>query len=245
MPRIIDAFTQFFDDNGDPLVDGFLQFYETGTNNTPKDTFADIDETIANANPVPLDGAGRAPNIFGTGAYNVISYTSAMVQIQQFDPVTSSLGTGAFSDWNAATAYSFGDIVVYLNNYYRSLTNNNQGNVPSTSAAQWERFFLLGEWNANISYSTNDNVILDGIFYRSLVDSNLGNNPATSPAQWEVNKGGQFLGNAAVKTIAFNAQTIAENLTVSATQNGYSAGPVTINAGFTVTIESGGRWVVF
>ncbi|GAH01982.1 unnamed protein product, partial [marine sediment metagenome] len=41
MPRVIDAFAQFFDDNGDPLVNGFLAFKESGTNNTDKDTFAD------------------------------------------------------------------------------------------------------------------------------------------------------------------------------------------------------------
>ena len=97
MARIIPAFFQFFDDNGDPLVDGFLKFVESGTNNTDKDTFADINETIANANPVPLDAAGRCPNVFGSGAYNVISYTSAMVQIQQFDPVSGDVFQGAFS----------------------------------------------------------------------------------------------------------------------------------------------------
>ena len=68
MARVIDPFSQFFDDNGDPLVNGFLKFVESGTNNTDKDTFADINETIANANPVPLTGAGRVHNVFGTGS---------------------------------------------------------------------------------------------------------------------------------------------------------------------------------
>jgi hypothetical protein len=40
MSRIIDAFTQFFDDDGDPLIDGWLAFKKSGTNNTDKDTFA-------------------------------------------------------------------------------------------------------------------------------------------------------------------------------------------------------------
>jgi hypothetical protein len=56
--------------------------------------------------------------------------------------------------------------------------------------------------------------------------------------------GGQYLGTATVKAISFNAQTIGENITVAADQNCLSAGPITINSGFTVTITSGGNWVV-
>jgi hypothetical protein len=55
---------------------------------------------------------------------------------------------------------------------------------------------------------------------------------------------GQMLGDAAVKAISYNAQTIAENLTVLSTYNALSVGPITIDSGFTVTVESGGRWVV-
>lgn len=57
-------------------------------------------------------------------------------------------------------------------------------------------------------------------------------------------QGGQYLGTAAVKAIAFNAQTIGENITIGATQNGLSAGPITISSGFTVTITSGGAWAI-
>jgi hypothetical protein len=56
--------------------------------------------------------------------------------------------------------------------------------------------------------------------------------------------GGQFFGNAAVKAIAYNSQNIAENLTVTTGNNGYSAGPITLSAGYTVTVQAGSRWVV-
>jgi hypothetical protein len=56
--------------------------------------------------------------------------------------------------------------------------------------------------------------------------------------------GGQYLGTAAIKAIAYNAQTIGENITISSTQNGLSSGPITINSGFTVTISSGGNWAI-
>lgn len=57
-------------------------------------------------------------------------------------------------------------------------------------------------------------------------------------------QGGQYLGSASVKAIAYNAQTIGENITIGATENGLSAGPITVNSGFTVTIASGGNWVI-
>lgn len=185
MSRIIPAFTQFFDDSGDPLVNGFLQFYESGTNNTDKNTYADINELIPNANPVPLDGAGRCPNVFGTGTYNVISFTSAMVQIQQFDPVNLEATEGAFVDWNSQTIYGEGDIVTGSDgNYYRSIIAGNQNQEPSVSPGQWEEIILLGVWNTSVTYEINDIALLDGIFYRSLTASNIGNDPSTDIVEW-------------------------------------------------------------
>ena len=56
--------------------------------------------------------------------------------------------------------------------------------------------------------------------------------------------GGQYFGNAAVKAIAYNANSISENVTVTAGNNGLSAGPITINTGYAVTIETGAAWVI-
>lgn len=69
-----------------------------------------------------------------------------------------------------------------------------------------------------------------------------------SPTALNVNTNviqGQYLGTATTKAIAYNAQTIAENITVPSSYNAYSAGPITVSGGFTVTVNSGGRWVVF
>ena len=71
MARIIEPFEQFFDGEGDPLTNGWLKFTETGTNLTDRDTFADVNLTIANTNPLQLDSEGRCPNVFGTGLYRV------------------------------------------------------------------------------------------------------------------------------------------------------------------------------
>ena len=195
MARIIDAFTQFFDDNGEPLADGFLQFLESGTNNTDKDTFADINELIANTNPLQLDGAGRCPNVFGSGAYNVISYAedpnspgNPGQQIQQFDPVSGDQDEGAFADWNSQTIYSEGDIVTGSDGlYYRSIASNNQNQDPATSPGQWEEVQLLGVWNSSVIYSKGDLVLgSDGLLYTSRIDSNSANNPTADDGNWRL-----------------------------------------------------------
>ena len=41
-----------------------------------------------------------------------------------------------------------------------------------------------------------------------------------------------------------NGQTISSNYTMTAGNNGISAGPITINTGVTVTIPTGSRWVI-
>lgn len=54
----------------------------------------------------------------------------------------------------------------------------------------------------------------------------------------------QFIGTAATKAISYNANSISENITIASGQNAYSAGPITVNDGYTVTIADGGVWVV-
>ena len=56
--------------------------------------------------------------------------------------------------------------------------------------------------------------------------------------------GGQYFGSAATKAIAYNANTIGENVTVTTGNNGLSAGPITISNGFTVTVQTGAAWVI-
>lgn len=56
--------------------------------------------------------------------------------------------------------------------------------------------------------------------------------------------GGQYFGTATTKAIAYNANSISENITVTAGNNGLSAGPITINTGYTVTVQTGANWVI-
>jgi hypothetical protein len=64
------------------------------------------------------------------------------------------------------------------------------------------------------------------------------------PAWVAAPSGGQFFGSATIKAIAYNANSIAENVTVTTGNNGLSAGPVAIGSGFTVTVQTGAVWVI-
>lgn len=63
-------------------------------------------------------------------------------------------------------------------------------------------------------------------------------------SNWTSIGGGQMYGQALVKAIFYNSQTIGENLTVKAGENGGTFGPVTINNGFAVTVEAGSVWSI-
>jgi hypothetical protein len=60
----------FLDNNGQPLAAGCVYFYTPGTT-SPKATYQNAGQTLANTNPVLLDGAGRAI-IYGTGTYRQV-----------------------------------------------------------------------------------------------------------------------------------------------------------------------------
>lgn len=91
-------------------------------------------------------------------------------------------------------------------------------------------------------------VVQPGIGGTGLVSPGTNGNVLTSNGTAWVSSapagGGQYYGNAAVKAIAYNAQTIGENITVLSTTNALSAGPITINSSFTVTVETGATWTI-
>lgn len=191
MPRVIPAFTQFFDDAGSPLNGGWLKFIVSGTVSTLKDTYSDLAETTPNTNPLQLDSSGRCPNVFGSGAYKVISYEdddgSPGVQMESFDPVGEGSSTGQFEVWINESIYSEGQIVAIddYSAYYRSLEDDNQGNDPESDATKWELILLTQVWNTNETYSTDELVTHGDYTFRSLQDSNVGQNPNTAYTYWE------------------------------------------------------------
>ena len=175
-------FDQYLDNAGDPLVSGKIYFYESGTT-TFKTTYADVNNSIPNTNPVILTAAGRQPNVFFDGVAKAVLTNSSDVQIAVRDPVGQT--ESAFGDqWVATKIYNATDVVLGSNGvFYRSLTNGNQNNNPINTSGFWTLLYSV-EWNAGISYSTGDVVLYGTTQYQSLQDSNLNQNPATQSAYW-------------------------------------------------------------
>ena len=175
-------FDQYLDNAGDPLVSGKIYFYESGTT-TFKTTYADVNNSIPNTNPVILTAAGRQPNVFFDGVAKAVLTNSSDVQIAVRDPVGQT--ESAFGDqWVATKIYNATDVVLGSNGvFYRSLTNGNQNNNPINTSGFWTLLYSV-EWNAGISYSAGDVVLYGTTQYQSLQDSNLNQNPSTVTAYW-------------------------------------------------------------
>jgi hypothetical protein len=182
MARFGSLDTQYFDDAGDPLVSGKVYFYETGTT-TPKATFADVNYTIPNSNPVILTAAGRQPNIFFEGVAKAILTKSDNTQILVRDPVGDTASTFG-NAWIASKDYNANDVVQGSDgNFYVSLVNGNVNNNPVTSSGYWT-FLYSVEWNAGTTYKLGSVVTYQTIVYQSLQNANLNQNPSTITAYW-------------------------------------------------------------
>lgn len=57
-----------------------------------------------------------------------------------------------------------------------------------------------------------------------------------------VSLGGPYVGTDSV--IRYNANSIAEDITIPANSNGFSGGPITIESGYAVTISTGSTWTI-
>ena len=165
---------------------GKLYFFESGTDDE-KDTFADVNETTKNTNPVILNGDGTTPNIFYSGAAKVIRTDADDVQVWSRDPVTAAAGAGQIgSDWDAISVYNINDVVDFGGELYVSIINNNQNNNPASTTTAWTLWYLLKSWNTNETYDANDPVLgSDGIVYTSIAGSNQGNNPTSTSGFWK------------------------------------------------------------
>ena len=189
--RFINPRPQFLDTAGDPLPNGEVNFYESGTL-IRKNTYSDINLTTLNSNPIELNADGSMPNCFFAGTARVImTYDSGAGSQQRFDVD----GVGAFGDgssfdvWNTLIEYAIGALVEGSDGeYYKSITNNNLGNDPTGSATNWEKISFLRTWNANITYAIGEGGVLgsNGAIYRSLQNANLNKDPISQPTWWEV-----------------------------------------------------------
>jgi hypothetical protein len=112
---------QFFDDNGVPLAGGLIYTYQAGSS-TPLVTYTTNGGTIANANPIVLDAAGRVPNEIWllTGySYKFVLQNADAVLIQTLDNIYPILQNAPAS----APAVPTGGIILW---------SGSTGSIPAT-----------------------------------------------------------------------------------------------------------------
>lgn len=78
-----------WDRNGKPLAFGKLYTYHAGAASIPKDTYTSENGSVANGNPVILNGEGYA-NVYLSGSYSMVLKDSDDNEIWSEDPVSSS-----------------------------------------------------------------------------------------------------------------------------------------------------------
>jgi hypothetical protein len=112
---------QFFDDNGVPLAGGLIYTYQAGSS-TPLVTYTTNGGTIANANPIVLDAAGRVPQEIWllTGySYKFVLQNADAVLIQTLDNIYPILQNAPAS----APAIPTGGIILW---------SGSTGSIPAT-----------------------------------------------------------------------------------------------------------------
>tara|TARA_R110002020_G_scaffold287153_1_gene502641 strand:- start:167 stop:1006 length:840 start_codon:yes stop_codon:yes gene_type:complete len=155
-----------------------VSFFDSNTN-APKITYKDELETIQNLLTIPVDTNGNLPNIFFSGSASVIYLDELGQQYAARNPVGDEVGLGNFTVWSNVVSYDAYDITRGSDNkFYKSLTNSNQGNDPTTSAVNWEEIRFIGVWNTNITYAIGDVVqTTNGNMWKALTAAS-GNDPS-------------------------------------------------------------------
>ena len=113
----------------------------------------------------------------------------------------------SFPTWNTNISYNVGQLVVYTTGAYRSKIDDNLGNQPDTSTADWESVDagvingaagftsadigrcvrILSEppaWDVGTTYASDAPVLYDSLYYVSLKDANVGSIPGTDVTAW-------------------------------------------------------------
>lgn len=150
----------FFDDNGKPLSGGSIYFYETATT-TPQPTYSDDALVTANTNPVVLDSAGRAGNVFLLPLdYKVIIKSAAGVTIKTMDPVHGATATSgldqSFNTLADLIAYD-GEGRVAGNLFHTSNTNTGDARAASyrgtdVTPSFTDKFFIVASQDGTFWY---------------------------------------------------------------------------------------------
>ncbi len=216
------------DNDGNALVAGALYY------NTTDDIMKVYEGTVWVAAYASLSGALLASNNLsdlanattartnlglGTAATTASTDYATAAQGALADTATqpADLGTAAATD---STDYATAAQGVLADASVQTTATTGQANLPTGTTAQRTATPATGALRFN-----STDVSFEGY----------------NGTEWGSIGGG---GGASEGIFYENDQALAVDYTIVATKNAMTAGPITVNAGVTVTIETGGRWVV-
>jgi len=231
-----EALTQFADANGSPLAGGSVGFYIPNTL-TPKTTWSDSGLTVTNANPVPLDAAGRA-SIWGSGSYRQIVKDVNGNQI--WDRTTSAAATlSSMPNGTIASNISGVPASASANSVTSVLDviGNVQGTIMYRGASSWSalapgangQLLQSGGAAANPSWSNGQNL---PTLYSGLTIQTTSNTAVV------INANALTLNNGSAYRSVFSSAFPLNIATTASGVNGLDFGTVAANTWYSV-------WVIY
>jgi hypothetical protein len=160
------SLSQQFDELGEPLNGGLLQFYAAGTT-TPQSAYQDVALTLPWPNPIVLDSAGRVPPFYlADGQIKIVLKNAAgVVQVSADNllVIGASSGSGSPPTVDATTVLQTGDLKVrYGTGAHTGWVRSNGRTIGSATSGASERansdcqdlFEYLWGADANLTVST-------------------------------------------------------------------------------------------
>jgi hypothetical protein len=152
----------------------------------------------------------------------------ALIVKDRVKETTTTTGTGTVTLAGPVTGFQS----------FAAIGNGNTTFYTIAGGSEWE--VGIGTYTSSGTTLSRD-LVLESSNSGSLVNFSAGSKDVfvTYPAERTITGGGGGIG-----ALVVNSDTVIQNYTVAAGTNASSVGPVTVNSGITVTVDSGQRWVV-
>jgi len=208
---------QYFDNNGVPLAGGLIYTYQAGTS-TPLATYTDNGGTVANANPIVLDSAGRVPYeiwMFTGYSYKFVIQSATATSIQTLDNLYPILQNAPTS----APAIPSGGIILW---------SGSTGSVPSgwylcdgtNGTPDLRNSFIVGAGNTyavGATGGTADSIVVSHTHTASVTDPGH-----LHVYQMLTGSGSQFFGSGGQQSGDRNTTTATTGISVTNSSTGVS-----------------------
>lgn len=219
------AWTVFLDANGAPLVGGSVGFYVPPNTSTPKTTWQDATQSVANTNPVILDNNG-AGKIYGSGQYYMVVEDSSGNLI-----------------WNGLTQDTYGLVIADLGAMaFLGISGNSGGDdgtgdyapfIFNTFPTGTTRSFALSDWGNLIIRSNSGTAMTDTLSFSAPFQTGwycyLENGDGTASLTLAVGAGGAIF-QGAQSSVTSLVVASGERWMITADGNGnYRADRITSN----------------